>query len=202
MIALFARHPTAANLLMAAMLVIGLLAVGRMNKQFFPDFGIDVVLVSVVWPGAGAEDVDNAIIQALEPEVRFLDRVKAVISNSQEGLASVRIIFEAGTDMQAALADVEAAISHVATLPEDSEAPRVQRAVRYDNLLRLVLSGDLPERTLKTWALEMRDGLIRAGVDEVEMVGARDERILVEAAQQHLLALDRKRLKRGVRHLC
>ena len=190
MIALFARHPTAANLLMAAMLVIGLLAVGRMNKQFFPDFGIDVVLVSVVWPGAGAEDVDNAIIQALEPEVRFLDRVKAVISNAQEGLASVRIIFEAGTDMQAALANVEAAISHVATLPEDSEAPRVQRVVRYENLLRLVLSGDLPERTLKTWALEMRDGLIRAGVDEVEMVGARDERILVEADQQRLLALD------------
>ena len=190
MISLFARHPTAANLLMAAMLVVGLLALSRMNKQFFPDFGIDAVVVSVAWPGAGAEDVDNTIVQALEPEVRFLDRVKRVISNSQEGLANIRIVFEAGTDMQAALADVEAAVSRVATLPEDSEAPWVRRVVRYENLLRIVVSGDLPERTLKTWATRMRDGLIRAGVDEVEMVGARDEWILVEADQQDLLALD------------
>ena len=190
MIALFARHPTAANLVMAAMLVAGLLALGRMNKQFFPDFGIDAVVVSVAWPGAGAEDVDNAIVQALEPEVRFLDRVKRVISNSQEGLANIRIVFEAGTDMQAALADVEAAVSRVATLPEDSEAPWIRRVVRYENLLRIVLSGDLPERTIKTWALRLRDGLIRAGVDEVEMVGARDEWILVEADQRDLLALD------------
>ena len=190
MIALFARHPTAANLLMAAMIVIGLLALGRMNKQFFPDFGIDTVLVTVAWPGAGAEDVDNAIVQAIEPEVRFLDRVKAVISNSQEGHATVRIDFEAGTDMQAALADVDAAIARVATLPEDSETPWTRRVVRYENLLRIVLSGDLPERTLKTWATRMRDGLIRAGVDEVEMVGARDEWILVEADQRSLLALD------------
>ena len=190
MIALFARHPTAANLLMASMLVIGLLALSRMNKQFFPDFGIDTILVTVTWPGAGAEDVDNAVVQALEPEVRFLDRVKAVISNSQEGLASIRIDFEAGTDMQAALADVDAAISRVATLPEDSEAPWVRRVVRFENLLRIVLAGDLPERTLKTWAVQMRDGLVGAGIDEVEMVGARDEWILVEADQRDLLALD------------
>ncbi len=190
MIALFARHPTAANLLMAAMLVIGLLALSRMNKQFFPDFGIDVVLVTVTWPGAGAEDVDNAIVQAIEPEVRFLDRVKRVVSNSQEGRASISVEFEAGSDMQAALADVDAAISRIATLPEDSEAPWIRRVVRYENLLRIVLSGNLPERTLKTWATQMRDGLIRAGVDEVEMVGARDEWILVEADQRDLLALD------------
>ncbi len=190
MIALFARHPTAANLLMAAMLVIGLLALSRMNKQFFPDFGIDTVVVSVSWPGAGAEDVDNAVVRAIEPEVRFLDRVKAVISTSQEGLASVRVDFEAGTDMQAALSDVDAAISRITTLPEDSETPWTRRVVRYDNLLRIVVSGDLPERTLKTWALRMRDGLIRAGVDEVETVGARDEWILVEVDQRDLLALD------------
>ncbi len=190
MIALFARHPTAANLLMAAMLVVGLLALGRMNKQFFPDFGVDTIVVSVAWPGAGAEDVDNAIVQALEPEVRFLDRVKAVISNSQEGLASIGVDFEAGTDMQAALADVEAAVSRVTTLPEESEPPWIRRVVRYENLLRIVIAGDPPERTLKSWALQIRDGLIRAGVDEVETVGSRDEWILVEADQRDLLALD------------
>ena len=190
MIALFARHRTAANLLMAAMLVIGLLALSRMNKQFFPDFGIDIIVISIAWPGAGAEDVDNTIVRAVEPEVRFLDGVDKVLSQSREGSGVIQVHFEAGADMQAALADVDAAVARVATLPEGSEAPWIRRAVRYDNLARLVLSGDLPERTLKAWAKRLRDGLIAAGVDAVDLVGARDEEILVEVDQRDLLALD------------
>ncbi len=190
MISLFARHPTAANLLMAAMLIIGLLALSRMNKQFFPDFGIDLIVVSVSWPGAGAEDVDNTIVEAVEPELRFLDGVKKVVSSSSEGHANIQVEFEAGTDMQAALADVDAAVSRIATLPEDSETPWIRRAARYDTLQRLILSGDLPERTLKIWAKRLRDGLIRAGVDHVDLLGVRDEEILVELDQRDLLALD------------
>ncbi len=190
MIALFARHATAPNLLMIGMLLFGLLALTRMNKQFFPDFGIDVITVSVAWPGAGAEDVDNGIIQVVEPEVRFIDGVKDVIAVSREGSASLRLDFEAGTDMQSALSDVEAAVSRITNLPEDSETPRIRRIVRRADLLRVSISGDVQERTLKTWAKRMRDGLLRAGVDEVELVGARDEWILVEAHQRDLLALD------------
>ena len=70
MIRLFARHRTAANLLMAAMLIAGLVAATRMNTQFFPDFGIDVVSVSIEWPGAAAEDVDGTIVQAADPSAR------------------------------------------------------------------------------------------------------------------------------------
>ncbi len=190
MIALFARHATAPNLLMIAMLLFGLLALSRMNKQFFPDFGIDVIMVSVAWPGAGAEDVDNGIIQVIEPEVRFLAGVKDVIALSREGSASLRIDFEAGTDMQSALSEVESAVSIITNLPEDSETPRIRRVIRHEDLLRISISGDMEERTLKTWAKRMRDGLLRTGVDEVELIGARDEWILVEAHQRDLLALD------------
>ena len=75
LIGVFARHPTAANLLMVIMIISGLFALNRMNTQFFPDFGIDIVYVSVEWSGASAEDVDSNIVQAIEPEVRFLDGV-------------------------------------------------------------------------------------------------------------------------------
>ena len=190
MIALFARHATAPNLLLIGMVLFGLLALTRMNKQFFPDFGIDVIVVSVAWPGAGAEDVDNGIIQLIEPEVRFLAGVADVIAVSREGSASLQLDFEAGTDMQSALSDVEAAVSRITNLPEASETPRIRRIVRRADLLRISISGDVQERTLKTWAKRMRDGLLRAGVDEVELIGARDEWILVEAHQRDLLALD------------
>ncbi|MFQ5985342.1 MAG: efflux RND transporter permease subunit, partial [Alphaproteobacteria bacterium] len=77
-IGLFARHPNAANLLMALMVVAGLFALTRLNTQFFPDFGIDVIAVRAEWPGASAEDVEANVVEAIEPEVRFLDGVKKV----------------------------------------------------------------------------------------------------------------------------
>lgn len=144
-IGIFARHPTAANLLMALMILGGLLAHNRLNTQFFPDFGIDWISVSVVWPGASAEDADAKIVQAIEPEVRFLDGVKKVISTSWEDSATVAIEFDPGSDMQKALSDVETAVSQVTTLPEDSETPLIRRAVRYDTMARLVISGPFPD---------------------------------------------------------
>ena len=180
LIGVFARHPTAANLLMVIMIISGLFALNRMNTQFFPDFGIDIVYVSVEWSGASAEDVDSNIVQAIEPEVRFLDGVKRVRSSSLEGRATVLVEFNPGTDMQSALSDVETAVSTVTTLPDDSEQPKVRKIVRYDTISRLVLSGPVAEATLKNIAKRIRDGLLDRGIDQVDLFGARDEEIWVE----------------------
>ena len=49
MIEFFARHRTAANILMILMLVVGGMSAARLNKQFFPDIDVEVVAVSVSW---------------------------------------------------------------------------------------------------------------------------------------------------------
>ena len=72
----FTRHNTAANLLMVLMLVVGLVSIDRLNRQFFPDFNVEVVAVGVTWSGATAEDVDVNIVQPLEPELRSITNVK------------------------------------------------------------------------------------------------------------------------------
>ncbi|MEE8275094.1 MAG: efflux RND transporter permease subunit, partial [Alphaproteobacteria bacterium] len=179
-IGVFTRHPTAANLLMVLMILVGLFAVSRLNTQFFPDFAIEIIPVSVEWSGASAEDIDANIVQAIEPEVRFVDGVKRVRSTSVEGLGLLVIEFEPGTDMQAALANVETAVDQVTTLPEDSERPVVKRAVHYDNITRLVVSGPYSEVALKTFAKGIRDDLLRLGIDKIDLFGARDEEIWVE----------------------
>ncbi|MDJ0950568.1 MAG: efflux RND transporter permease subunit [Alphaproteobacteria bacterium] len=190
LIDLFARHPTAANLLMMLMIIGGLFAINRMNTQFFPDFGIDIISVAVEWPGASAEDVDANIVQAIEPEVRFLDGVKRVRSTSVEGRGSVVVEFEPGSDMQAALADVETGVGQVMTLPDDSERPEIRRIVRYDTISRLVISGPYPERSLKAIAKRIRDGLLDRGIDKVDLSGARDEEIWVEVRPEVLRRLN------------
>ena len=63
----FTRHRTAANLLLMLLLVLGAAAIPNMRAQFFPDVIVESVDVSIVWEGAGPEDVDSAIVQALEP---------------------------------------------------------------------------------------------------------------------------------------
>ena len=190
LVRLFVRHRNAGNLLAILAIVLGIVSVVRLNTQFFPDFGIDYIVVSVVWPGANAEDVEANIVAAVEPEVRFLDSVKQVISFSVEGSAVVLVEFEAGTNMQAALSDVESAIGQITTLPEDSERPVTNRIVRYDTISRLVISGPVPEAVLKALAKRVRDELLAIGVDQVELFGARDEEIWVEVAPETLRRLD------------
>ena len=190
LVGLFARHPTAANLLMAVMILVGVFALSRINTQFFPDFGIDVIQVSIEWPGATADDVDQTIVQAVEPEVRFLDNVKRVTSNSYEGLASISVAFESGADMQSALSQVESAVAQVTTLPEDSEQPTVRRIVRYDTISRLVISGPFPEYSLKAIAKTIRDDLLARGIDKVDIFGGRDEEIWVEVSPGTLRQID------------
>lgn len=186
----FARHPTAAHLVMAMMIIAGFAGLWRMNTQFFPDFGIDIVTVSVAWPGASAEDVDLSIIDAIESEARFLDEVKLVRSTAREGQASIVVEFVQGADMQAGLANVDEAVAQAATLPEDSETPKVRRVVRYDTIARLALSGPYSESALRSFAKSLRDDMIAAGLDRVTFTGMRDPRIWVDADPTRLRALD------------
>lgn len=190
LIGLFTRHRTAANLLMILMLIAGFFGLNRMTTQFFPDFGIDVVTVSVVWSGASASDVDNNIIQAIEREVRFIDGVKSVKSSAFEGRAAISIEFESGSNMQGALSNVETAVGQVTTLPEDAETPVIRRIIRYDTLSRILLSGPFSESALKTYAKKIRDGLLRQGIDKVDIGGSRKEELLVEIKPETLRRLN------------
>ena len=190
LIRLFARHPTAGNLLMLVMILLGLFALSQLNRQFFPDFGIDIIQVRVVWPGATAEDAEASIVEALEPEVRFLDGVKRVIGVASEGVGTLYIEFAPDTDMQRALSEVESAVAQVTTLPEDSERPRVRQIIRYDTISRIVLSGPYDEAALKRLGKQIRDDLLARGVDRVTLFGARDEEIRVEVAPATLRRLD------------
>ena len=177
---MFVRHPVAANLLMVLCIVIGVIALGRLNTQFFPDFRIDWITVTVTWPGASAEDVDSNIVGVIEPEVRDIDGIKRLTSQSAEGVGLVALEFVPGTEMQSALSDVESAVARLTTLPEDIERPIIQRVSDYETVGRLVVSGPYSEAAIKAFAKRFRDELLQAGVAKVELIGARDEEIQVE----------------------
>lgn len=185
-VGLFARHPTAPNLLMAILILAGLFALTRLNRQFFPDLAIPIITVNVAWPGASAEDVERNILDVLEPELRFIDAVEDVTSYAREGNASMTLEFPSDADMQKAQSDIEQAISQVTTLPEESETPIVSRVTFFEPVGSIAVSGPFSEATLKTYAKQLRDGLLSSGIDKVEFTGARDEEILISINETQL----------------
>jgi len=190
LVSLFVRHPTASNLLMVAMIVFGLFSLMRLNTQFFPTIEVPTIAVTIVWPGASASDVEENILDALEPELRFLDDIEEVRSVAREGAGTVTMEFAGGADMQKALSDVEQAVNSITTFPEDIEEPVVRRFTFYEGVARLVLSGPYDEQILKSHAKRIRDGLLAAGIDKVTIEAARDEEIWVRIREGDLQRLN------------
>lgn len=190
LIRVFARHHSAPNLLMAMVLILGVVALTRLNTQIFPTIDIPQITVNVVWPGASAEDVEKTILKVLEPELRYTDDLDDMTAVAREGSAFIALEFKRGADMTKALSDVEMAVAGVTTLPKDSELPRVRRITRYERIAKLLITGDLPEATLKAYARTIRDELLEAGIDHITLEGARDEEITVNVPPDQLRRLD------------
>ena len=178
----FVEHRTSANIIMLLMIIIGLLSIGKLNKQFFPDFDVEVVAVSIDWPGATAEEIDKNIIQLLEPELRPLSGVKKVSSKSVEGLGRTQVEFQYGYDMQKGRTDIETAVSRI-NFPEKSKKPKIIVGEFFDTVTRIVLSGEVSLSELRIKSKNLKELLLNSGVDKVDILGLPKEEILIEIPQ-------------------
>ncbi|WGW04817.1 efflux RND transporter permease subunit [Tropicibacter oceani] len=186
----FTRHPTLSNLLLVVLLVAGLFAVPNMRAQFFPDVIIDEVSVSVQWDGAGAEDVDSAIVQVLEPALLTVEGVESSSASSREGRASISLEFEPGWDMARAANDVQSAVDGVTNLPEDAEEPDVERRYWRDRVTDLVITGPVGTDQLARFADELVVRLFAEGVTRTTIQGLAAPRTVIEVPSQNLIAND------------
>ena len=186
----FARHRTLANLLLLVLVILGLTAMPNMRAQFFPDVVIDSVTVSVAWDGAGAEDVDAAIVQALEPALIAVDGVEETSSVSREGRAHIRLEFEPNWDMAQAANDVQLAVDGVTDLPTDAETPEVRRGAWRDRVTDVVISGPVATDQLAGFADEFVARLLAEGVTRTTIRGIADPQTVVEVGTLSLIRHD------------
>ncbi len=190
LIRLFARHRVAANLLMALMVLAGSWALAKLNTQFFPNFELDLITVRVAWSGASAEDVERGITAPLEQALRSLDNLHRITSTSAMGIAALSLEYDDGTDMSAALEQVNGVIALARSLPEDVEKPEVSRIIRYEPVARLLLSGIHDRQELRPLAKQMRDELLTRGISKIEINGLPKEEIAIQVPPERLLELD------------
>ncbi len=186
----FTRHRTAANLLLVLMITAGLFAFPNMRAQFFPDVVVDDIDVSVTWQGAGAEDVDAAIVQVLEPVLLGVEGVTSSEAVSTEGRASIRLEFQPGYDIDRAAEDVQLAVDSTTNLPEDAEDPNVRRGGWSDRVTDVVITGPVGVDQLGRFADELSTRLFAEGVTRVIIQGVAAPLTIVEVPSLSLIEFD------------
>jgi len=161
MIRFFAAHPTAANVLMLIVIILGVTALPRLLRETFPDFKEDQVQISVVYPGATAPDVEEAICRRIENVIKGVNYVDEVLCEAQEGLGLVTVTMEEGADFQTFLDDITTEVEGVDDFPDVCEKPRIRKLNRTDVVVSIAVTADLSVPDLKTYCEQIKERLQR-----------------------------------------
>ncbi|WP_106204900.1 efflux RND transporter permease subunit [Aliiruegeria haliotis] len=186
----FTRHKTAANLLLVVLIAFGFYAFPQMRAQYFPDVVLDTVTVTVNWDGAGADDVDTAIVELMAPTLLAVDGVESSSSTSREGTARISLEFEPDYDMSRATEDVQQAVDTITTLPDDADDPVVRRSVWRDRVSDVVISGPVGVDLLGRFTDEFVARLFTEGVTRTTIRGLAAPQVVVEVPTLALVRND------------
>ena len=189
-IAYMARNGVAANLLMLFILIAGLFALRGLVQEVFPQISMDRILVSVAYPGATPDEIEESIVLKIEEQIEGVEGLKHIRSTVSEGRGSVVAELNMGEDLNRALDDIKAQVDRIQTFPGGAERPEVSEITNQQSVIRLVLYGDVSERALKELAYRTEDALAALPVvSYVETTGVRDYEISIEVPLRRLRAL-------------
>ena len=181
MIGYFARHPTAANLVMLAFIVSGLFAAPVLQRETFPRVQPNKVEITVLNPGARAEDVEEAICQRIEDAIDGIDNVAEVTCESREGLARAVVDMTEGSNLDRFTTDLRTEVDAITDFPDQAEEPVVKQLGRTDFVASVALTGPASKPDLKAYAEELKDRMLRfGGIPKVEIKGFSDHQIRIE----------------------
>lgn len=183
----FIDNKVAANLLMIAILVGGLLSLPLLDREVMPGIPLDIIQVNVEYPGASPAEIEERICIRIEEAIHDLEGIKSITSEAVAGRGGVAVEIAKGFTSERMLSDIKARVDALDTLPEEAEEPQIQEAPWSEEVIELVVSADTDETALRTIAYRIRDAVARLpGVDEVEIQGLRNPEMAIEVAEHTL----------------
>ena len=182
-----ARNPVASNIVMLILIFGGLIQAFRVKQEFLPNATLDMVTISVPYPGASPEEVEQAIVLAIEESVRGLDGVEEVTGSAREGSGTVTVEVMTGYDLGRISQDIQGEVDRITTFPEDAEEPIISVSSLRREVLTVVVSADTADTVLREVTEQVRDSLIQSpGITQVEMTNVRGYEIAIEIPQERL----------------
>ncbi len=189
-IAFMARNGVAANLLLLAMLVAGYFSYTSIVQEVFPESSLDTISVSVTYPGATPEEIEESIVQKVEEAVEAIEGVKQITATAAEGRGTVNVELELGADIARALDEVKSEVDQIQTFPDEAEEPDIRELTTRQVVLRIALFGNVNERTLKETAYRLEDAAAALPeISYVETSAVRNYEIYADVPQSRLRAL-------------
>jgi HAE1 family hydrophobic/amphiphilic exporter-1 len=188
------KRPVMMSMVVVVMVVLGLFSTTRLGIDLIPDIDFPFVTVSVVYPGAGPEEIETLILEPLEEAVGTLSGLKNIQSFSQEGVGFVGLEFDLGVDVDLAGIDVRDKIDAVKNdLPEDAHDPVVQKFdIGAMPIINLAVNSLRPEEETYQIAEDViKQRLARVdGLASIDLVGGKEREIQVAVHRNRLQALN------------
>ena len=183
----FADNHVAANLLMIFLLAAGVFTSLTMKVEVFPETDLDLITVSIAYPGASPAEVEEGIIRQIEENVAGLAGIERIDSVAREGSGSVTIEVVKDWDLKKLLEEVKAEVDRITTLPEEAEKPVVNEVTRRSRVINVAVYGDSSETTLKHLAEKIKDDITNLpGISLAEIHGMRQPEIHIEVSEATL----------------
>ena len=185
LIAWWARNSVAANLVMVGIFVAGIIGFNSMEREMAPQLRLPMLQITVSWPGAAPQEVEEQIVARIEESVRDLDSIEWVRSSSGESQGEVFILADQQVDFTQFMNDVKIRVDSISSFPSDIEPPKIQQRIERQEFMRVAVHGDIGERELKRLAEQLRREATRlTAVSVVDLFGIRQEEVSIEVSEE------------------
>lgn len=122
------RNSPAMNTLLIAVLAMGVISMGTMRREVFPEFELEIILVTIPYPGASPEEVEDGVCQKIEEAVTSIAGIRKQTSVAKEGAGFLVLELEPSVkDVQKLLAEVRSEIDQIPSFPELAEDPEIKQ---------------------------------------------------------------------------
>jgi len=183
----FASNHVAANLLMLIIIVAGLISIFSAKLEVFPELSLDMLTITVPYLGASPEDVEEGVCLRIEESIAAVDGIKRMTSSAGEGAGMTLVEVEEYADATEVLDDIKAEVDTIITFPEETEKPVISEIKTRHQVITVVVFGDVPEKTLRVLAEQVRDDLTAMpNISQVGIAGVRPYEISIEVSEENL----------------
>ena len=189
-ISYFIKYSVAVNVVILAFVIFGIIGILRMRSSFFPLIDSQIITISVAYPGAAPQEIEEGVILKIEDNLKGLVGIERVTSTSRENGGSVTVEIEQGEDINVILAEVKNAVDRVPSFPTGMEPLVVAKQEAIRQTISFAISGEtLDLATLKQIARSIEYDL-RAmdGISQIEITGFPEEEIEIAVRENDLLA--------------
>ena len=186
-IAWMTRNSVAANLVFAFLIIGGLVFTSKVRQEVFPEFSLDIVTITVPYPGASPEEVEKGVVLAVEEAISGIEGIKTITGEASENAGVVYFDLERGTDVDRAVSDVKNAVDAIRTFPQDAEEPTVSIIQSKREVLSVVVYGQQTIQTLQAVGEKIRDSLSqKKEISQVDTMGIPPLEMAIEVPRERL----------------